>query len=88
MRQRKQRDYSHLFIQTVNDEDDDEVPLATPQMSMKKGIKVFGNDGVNAVKKELKQLHDRKVMEPKLGTELTGEQKAEALAYLMFLKRK
>jgi hypothetical protein len=34
------------------------------------------------------QLHDRKVMAPKHAKELTPEQKREALAYLMFLKRK
>jgi hypothetical protein len=55
---------------------------------MKKGLKVFGNDGVEAVRKEMLQLHDRKVMAPKQGVELTPEQKREALAYLMFLKRK
>jgi hypothetical protein len=68
--------------------DEDDEPLATPQMSMKKGIKVFGPDGVAAVKKEMLQLHERKVMSPKHAKELTPEQKQEALAYLMFLKRK
>jgi hypothetical protein len=58
-------------------------------MSMKKGIKLFGEDGVAAVKKEMKQLYDRKeVMEPKHGAGLMNEQKKEALAYLMFLKQK
>ena len=46
MRQRRERDYSHLFANTdtitdvdvaVNSETDE--PLATPQMSMKKGLK-------------------------------------------------
>jgi hypothetical protein len=99
MRQRKPRDYSHLFatdareeleVVTVDDavEDTEEEPLATPQMNMKRGIKVFGQDGIAAVKKEMLQLHDRKVMAPKHAKELTHEQKQEALAYLMFLKRK
>jgi hypothetical protein len=57
-------------------------------MSLKRGLKVFGDDGVAAVKKEMLQLHDRKVMAPKHVTDLTPEQKREALAYLMFLKRK
>jgi hypothetical protein len=84
MRQRREPDYSHLFANTNADE-----PLvATPQMSMKKGLKMFGEDGVEAVKKEMMQLHDRKVMEPKHAAELTHVQKQEALAYLMFLKRK
>jgi hypothetical protein len=49
---------------------------------------VFGKDGVAAVKKEMLQLHDRKVMAPKQAKELTPAQKKEALAYLMFLKCK
>jgi hypothetical protein len=101
MRERKPRDYSHLFataeaheedieeeVEAETVEDDEEEPLATPQMNMKRGIKVFGQDGVAAVKKEMLQLHDRKVMAPKHAKELTHEQKQEALAYLMFLKRK
>jgi hypothetical protein len=32
---------------------------------MKKGIKVFGPPGVDAVLKELNQLHDRTVIAPK-----------------------
>jgi hypothetical protein len=83
MRQRREPKYSHMFATIPEDE-----PLATPQMNMRKGLKVFGKDGVEAVKKEMQQLHDRKVMEPKIGTELTHAQKQEALAYLMFLKRK
>jgi hypothetical protein len=84
MRQRKQRDYSHLFAT----EGTEEAPVATPQMSMKRGLKEFGDDGVAAVKSEMLQLHDRKVMAPKHATDLTPSQKREALAYLMFLKRK
>jgi hypothetical protein len=87
MHQRKARDYSHLFVTKGNedeeeDEDipsdgheeettDDDAPLAMPQMSMKKGIRVFGHDGVMAVKKEMLQLHERKVMAPKHAKELT-----------------
>ena len=69
MWQCKVHDYSHLFIKTVNDEDEynNESPLATPQMSMKRGNQMFGEDGVAAVKKEMQQLHDRKVMAPKHG---------------------
>ena len=33
---------------------------------MKKGIKMFGDAGVEAVQTELQQLHDRKVLEPKI----------------------
>jgi hypothetical protein len=83
MWQQKERDYSHLFMTKGT-----EAPMATPQMSMRKGLKVFGNNGIEAVKKKMLQLHDRKVVAPKHAAELTHEQKQEALAYLMFLKRK
>ena len=62
--------------------------LETPQMSLKAGLRVFGDDGAKAVQKEMKQLHDREVMIPVHKKNLTYEQRKEALAYLMFLKRK
>ena len=61
---------------------------ATPQMSMKKGLAIFGVDGHKAVKTEMMQLHDQEVMRPVTSAELSPSQKHEALAYLMFLKRK
>jgi hypothetical protein len=67
---------------------EEEISLATPQMSMKRGLKVFGQDGVAAVGKEIKQLHDLKVGKPKRSADLTAEQRKESLGYLMFLKRK
>ena len=57
-------------------------------MSLKAGLQTFGNDGVKAVEKEMHQLHDRGVMIPVQRESLTSEQRKEALAYLMFLKRK
>jgi hypothetical protein len=81
LRQRKPRDYSHLFTNV------DEA-MTTPQMSMKQGIRMFGKSGVDAVKKEMQQVHDRNVMLAKKATDLTDKQREDALAYLMFLKRK
>ena len=86
MRQCKECNYSHLFMEMVDD-DNVEEQFQTLQMSMKRGIKLFGEDGVAAVQKEMQQLHDWKVMAAKHSAELTPEQKKEALAYLMFLKR-
>ena len=60
----------------------------TQHSRMKKGIKLFGQVGVDAVLKELKQLHDRKVLKPKMVSELTVEGRKAALEYLMFLKKK
>ena len=62
--------------------------LEMPQMSLRVGLRTFGNDGVRAVEKEMCQLHDRGVMMPVHKKSLTSEQQKEALAYLMFLKRK
>ena len=59
------------------------------QHNMKKGIKLFGDAGIDAVLKELQQLHDRKALEPVNAKEMTtGEEKQGALQYLMFLKQK
>jgi hypothetical protein len=62
--------------------------LATPQMSMKAGLKMFGDEGALAVKKEMSQLHDPKVLAPSHRKDLTPEQRRDVLGYLMFLKRK
>ena len=63
-------------------------PEDTAQMSMKKGLKVFGAGGYAAVKQEMQQLHDRRVMQPVRRKDLSPAQKREALGYLMFLKKK
>jgi hypothetical protein len=43
----------------------------TPQMSMKKELKMFGTDGADAVRTELKQLHDRSVIRPRFASEIS-----------------
>ena len=58
------------------------------QYILKKGIKVFGEAVITAVKEELQQLDTRKVMEPIDGNEMTREEKRVCLQYLMFLKQK
>ena len=65
-----------------------DVVLETPQMSLKAGLRTFGDDGMKAVEKEMHPLHDRDMMNPIHKKCLTQEQRKEALAYLMFLKRK
>ena len=62
--------------------------LEMPQMSLKAGLRTFRNDGMKAVEKEMRQLHDCDVMKPVHKHCLTPEQRKEALAYLMFLKHK
>ena len=58
------------------------------QVSMKKGLKLYGDRGEAAIEEELQQLHDRKVMEPVAADSLTYAEKKKALEYLMFLKEK
>eukprot|EP00957_Ditylum_brightwellii_P140510 10705170-Ditylum_brightwellii.AAC.1 len=53
-----------------------------------KGLKVFGEEGTNTVLSELKQLHDRMVLDPKEPEKLTSEEKQKSLQYLMFLMKK
>jgi hypothetical protein len=84
LRNRKPRDFSHLFANHAEVVE----PLVTAQMNMRQGLKAFGESGVAAVRKEMQQLHDRKVMKAVTSKELTPQQKKDALAYLMFLKRK
>ena len=76
LRRRKKRQYNFANTGVVENN------LATPQMSMKQGIKTFGEAGVLAVKQELQQLHDRNVIKARQKTDLTPEQRKEALAYL------
>ena len=93
LRSTRGRDYDHQY--TGEDFVIDNVAMTTrgtskvlemPQMSLKAGLQTFGNDGVRAVEKEMRQLHDRGVMMPVHKKSLTLEQRKEALAYLMFLK--
>ena len=46
-------------LETPGDADQDTI-LETPQMNMNQGIKMFGKAGVEAVKWEMHQLHNRK----------------------------
>ena len=98
LRSRRSRSYNHRYAGedfvvgddtgiTLTTRGDDEV-LETPQMSLEAGLRTFGDDGIKAVEKEMRQLHDRDVMKPVYKRSLTPKQRKEALAYLMFLKRK
>jgi len=58
------------------------------QYNINKGLKIFGEAGAKAVVEEMKQLHDRAVIQPRLANMLTREEKQKSLQYLMFLKQK
>ena len=65
-----------------------EASQVTKQYGVRQGIKIFGDEGVEAVLKELKQIHDRSVVTPIDPAKMTKEMRDKALPYLMFLKRK
>jgi len=58
------------------------------QMSVKAGLRKFGQKGNDAVSKELQQLHDRKAMVPVRKENMNAEDRKRALRYLMFIKEK
>ena len=78
LRQNCKRSYKHLYNPEVfdtgksNDVKQAEVLMTTindapeeaAQMSTKNGLKIFSEEGYAAMKKEMQQLHDRKVMQP------------------------
>ena len=98
LRNKRGRNYDHRYAGenfvvgedvgiTLTTTESDQV-METPQMSLKAGLRTFGDDGLKPVEKEMRQLHDRSVMKPVHKGCLTVEQRREVLAYLMFLKRK
>jgi hypothetical protein len=58
------------------------------QYNMRKGLKMFGEAGADAVLKEMDHFHMRKVGIPQNWKTLTLEERRAALRYLMFLKQK
>ena len=58
------------------------------QYTLTNGLQVFGAPGKEAVFREMQQLHQRKVCEPRKATDLSAEQRKASLGYLMFLKQK
>ena len=55
---------------------------------MKAGIKMWGQEIIEAVIKEKNQFYDRNIFWPLLPNEITPEVKYTALGYLMFVKNK
>jgi hypothetical protein len=58
------------------------------QYILQKGLKVFGDRGKEAGRKEIGQLHDRQCFNPILVSELNEKEKKKALEALMFLTEK
>ena len=93
LRPRRRRDYTHRYgsdEETMMSTIEHPLGLAfmTEQMSVKKGLKTFGEAGANAVVEEMQQLEYRDVLEPVKTSELSHSQRKRALRYLMYLKQK
>ena len=58
----------------------------TAKISIKKGLKVFGDSSYQVFCKETKQLHYQKIPIPVDPTKLSCGSISDALKYLMFLK--
>ena len=84
-------DYSHLhatFASSACNADCTFAETVMTQHTMKKGLEVFREAGVQTILTEMKQHHDCDVMEPKFADELFHEDRCAALWYLMFLEKK
>ena len=84
LRNKRGRNYNHRYAGedfvvgedvgiTLTTKESDQV-METPQMSLKAGLRTFGDDGLKAVEKQMRQLHDRSVMKPVHKGCLTVEQ--------------
>ena len=70
-RPRRPHDYSHLHTTLES--------IIITQYSMKKGINLFGEAGIDAVLHDLQQFHNREVIKPKNASELSGSDKEGTL---------
>ena len=90
------KDYANIYAAIhhsgVSEQDNylksDMVSTVLTQYHVSKGLQIFGERGVDAVLKELRQLHDCMVIEPEFAENMSEKQKSDALQYLMFLKEK
>lgn len=64
------------------------ISVVLTQYGMKKGLKLFGEEGDSAIQAEMQQIHDREVMIPRSPVSLNRAERRKALRYLMFLKKK
>ena len=58
------------------------------QMSLREGIRLFGERAKDGATKEMRQLHDMKTFFPREAKSLTREERIKALSSLIFLKEK
>jgi hypothetical protein len=79
----------HVFAQQdFYQSEPDVVAMAMTQLSLKAGLKAWGDKARDAVHSEMKQLHLRNTFKPKHLRELTHSQRQTVLESHMFLKEK
>ncbi len=83
LRPQRAPDFLHLHVML-----NIEIILFTAQMSYKKRLKPSGQQGTEAVVKEMKQLHQRHVIQPVYRDTFTKGLVDNGLRDLMFLKQK
>jgi hypothetical protein len=79
---------SHMMFFQAAEEQPDVVAAIMTQLSLKAGLKQWGDEAHEAVHSEMKQLHFRDTFKPMHHHELTEDQKKTVLESHMFLKQK
>ena len=72
--------FDHMYDHTMS--------IVMTKMSVGKGIKKFGEKAVDVVTNEFTQLDEKGVLLPRKFSELTQEQKTEALPAILLIKEK
>ena len=80
---------AHMFVQEdFYQAEPDVVAAIMTQLSLKAGLKEWGDTDFTAARSEMKQLHLRKTFKPKHWRELSQVQRQTVLESHMFLKQK
>ena len=79
---------AHMFFKPDMQNEPDVVAVIMTQLSLKAGLKAWGDKATEAVHSEMKQLHMRDTFKPVRYHELTNGQKETILESHMFLKEK
>ena len=81
-------DVGHVFLSYDDEHTNQVFSFLTDQMSVKAGLKEFGEKGAASIMQELEQLLYWKVIVGRKASSLTSSQRKATLQYLMFLKEK
>jgi hypothetical protein len=80
---------AHMFVQEdFNQAEPDTVAAIMTQLSLKAGLKEWGDKAVTADQSEMKQLHFKNTFKPKYLRELSHVQRQTVLDSHIFLKQK